>query len=503
MRKILAAVFVATLFPISSFALTQDEIKAQIATLLVQITALQKQIATQGGAVTVPAITPSGTVLPICTIPRIAYTSNSKGVAVTVIQDFLRSQGTFSQASTGFFGPVTRAALVQFQIKTGIISDAVNDGGIFATRTWAYVVPHFCPSGGTVVVPAVAQCVTSPQPTLSCQGTWQRITNQAGCSTGWTCVQPASTQSTNRPPLISAIVGPTDLKPDVSGTWNVSATDPDGDSLVFSAVYGDEGANLAQLLNIAQQGTPFASATSFTHKYTKTGSYTIVIFAKDAAGVYAKATLTLQVIAPFEINPALSADGSCTLNGVKTADQKTIANPACATSPLCGYPFLQCMKGQWIAVPAGGAGSDDSSISGACILDGVGYAVDGDPECSNSATNAYVYRTRDALPDGQKCENPGALKCTVNGWVGDAVYNHTGTRVACMSKNSLFVPAGKAARGNTCDENGNDYPNREKYYVCRRDGWWLSDPYGNWTQKQSSAPWIADYWDTPTINITY
>lgn len=44
----------------------------------------------------------------------------SRGQAVTKLQDDLRALGTFNRSSTGYFGPVTEAAVREFQLRNGI-----------------------------------------------------------------------------------------------------------------------------------------------------------------------------------------------------------------------------------------------------------------------------------------------------------------------------------------------------------------------------------------------
>ncbi|MBI5458081.1 PKD domain-containing protein [Candidatus Kaiserbacteria bacterium] len=505
LKRLAAAAVVSALFPASAFALTQDEIKAQIQALLAQIAALQQQIAAQGGTTTGAPV--SGNSAAICSVTKYPLKRGDRGDNVSRLQIFLKSQASavYGGEVTGFFGAQTEAALTRFQLQAGIISRA-GDGGVFGARTFQYVLGRFCTAAHAIVpvsTPVPNQCVPSPLPNLSCQGKWQRINNQSGCSTGWTCVENSPPQADNRPPLISAIVGPTNLKPDENGTWTVSATDPDGDSLVYSAVFGDEGANLSQLLNIAHQGTAYTSGTSFTHSYKKTGSYTIVIFAKDPRDAYGKATLTLQVSTPVEINPVPSPDGSCVLNGTTTKDGATIANPMCAAGATCSYPYLQCIKGQWVAIPSGGG---SGLPTGACFLNGQGYTVN--PVAAKCGVLGGASGRQGCAQDAQQCKQEcidffTAPTCTDDGWAniswGGGYINPSYVTVGCTSSNTMpspyaatgpiYVPGNMRVQGSRCAENSTVTP-CEVYYICKRDGWWLTDGSGFEIKKQDNAPWI-------------
>src|SRR6185503_11178978 len=276
MRKLAAALLLLISFPLVATALTQQELQAQIATLLAQLATIQQQIQSQTQTTNTTPVSTSAGASAICSVTRYPLKRGDNGEDVRKLQIFLVNQGMLATEPTGYFGQLTEKALTQFQLNAGIITSA-SQGGVFGPKTFQYVLNHFCittsltPPPGPTPPPTTQQCVPPPQPNLSCSGQWLRIFSATGCHTGWTCSQSATSTSqtspTNRPPMISALTGLTQLKPGENGTWTVTATDPDNDPLLYSMVFGDEGATMAQLLNIAEEGTPYSASRSFVHAY--------------------------------------------------------------------------------------------------------------------------------------------------------------------------------------------------------------------------------------------
>src|SRR3989344_5604124 len=123
-------------------AATAADIQTQINALLAQIQALQAQLS--GG-------TTGGT----------AYnytrdlTVGSRGDDVTALQNWLMTQSSAQwpagQAATGYFGPITRAALGRYQAAVGISPTA----GYFGPKTRAYVASLAVGTPGVPGVPGV------------------------------------------------------------------------------------------------------------------------------------------------------------------------------------------------------------------------------------------------------------------------------------------------------------------------------------------------------------
>lgn len=140
-RKVASvAVAVATIASLSGIAAAQSLSSADVAAILAQIAALQAKL----GAV--QATAPSSYTF------SVNLTLGSKGADVSALQNILISGGYLKvSAPTGFFGPMTKAALAAWQSANGI-SPAV---GYFGPKSRAAIatVPSPIPVPGPVPVP--------------------------------------------------------------------------------------------------------------------------------------------------------------------------------------------------------------------------------------------------------------------------------------------------------------------------------------------------------------
>ncbi len=110
-----------TFVPVAQGA-TVDELQAQIAQLLAQITSLQSQLSTAGGS------SSSSSAVPASLLTSGNLTIGSKGAAVMDLQKFLNANGYKVAASgagspgmeTSTFGSLTQAALAKWQAAVGI-----------------------------------------------------------------------------------------------------------------------------------------------------------------------------------------------------------------------------------------------------------------------------------------------------------------------------------------------------------------------------------------------
>jgi len=87
----------------------------------------------------------------------------------------------------------------------------------------------------------------------------------------------------NLPPVVSSIGGPSTLSVGQTGTWSITATDPENGALTYSVNWGD-----------SSSGTPKQTA-SFTHSYSQAGSYTVSFTVTDSAGASAQSTISVAV----------------------------------------------------------------------------------------------------------------------------------------------------------------------------------------------------------------
>ncbi len=101
--------------------------------------------------------------------------------------------------------------------------------------------------------------------------------------------------SQNFPPVITGLSGPTTLKVSETGTFTVSAYDPENKTLSYLIKWGDEPLNYqagySDNLSIARP----SQQTTFTHSYANPGDYTIRLEVSDDVGNIARSSLTVRV----------------------------------------------------------------------------------------------------------------------------------------------------------------------------------------------------------------
>ena len=102
-----------------------------------------------------------------------------------------------------------------------------------------------------------------------------------------------SLTTTNKPPVITGMGGPTSLKTNEVGTWSVKAYDPDGTYLSYSVDWGDN-----TLKSSASRSAITQSATqeaTFTHSYSQAGTYYPTFTVTDNTGLSAKTSISVNV----------------------------------------------------------------------------------------------------------------------------------------------------------------------------------------------------------------
>lgn len=149
-RFIQGLIISAMLVPAFASALTADELRVQINDLLAKIQALQTQISAGG---TLTGSTPS---VPAAagTCPRVSRVLKlgDSGADVTRLQQFLALDPVIypERNVSGYYGPLTEAAVKRFQCKNKIVcdGDASSTGyGVTGPRT-AAILALQCPDGG-------------------------------------------------------------------------------------------------------------------------------------------------------------------------------------------------------------------------------------------------------------------------------------------------------------------------------------------------------------------
>src|SRR3989344_2848388 len=123
-------VFSASVAVQTASALTADELQSQIKELLTKVAELTKLLNIlkgQDSTATPPSIVPSENTLRhrICSVLYRNISQGTSGDDVSSLQEFLREEGYFSANATGYFGPITAAALARWQAAQGVDSAGV------------------------------------------------------------------------------------------------------------------------------------------------------------------------------------------------------------------------------------------------------------------------------------------------------------------------------------------------------------------------------------------
>lgn len=298
MYKAIVVALILVFVPVASSAQTAEELQAKINALLAQIKVLQDQISGAPAAAT----TATSASLAAAGCPNLTRTLGvgSRGADVTTLQVFLKAQGHMSDEATGYFGLITEAAVKKLQVAHNLVSSgsAQTTGyGSVGPKTRA-LIASLCSavSASVSTQTQTMQCAQATSPTapaIACGGRWEKLMNNT-CHIGWRCV--LATTSGNKPPVITAIEGPTSLGIDVFSSWKINAIDPEGSALTYSVTWGDEGVEDI-LKAIAGLTSNFTTASSVTHSYAKAGNYSMQVTVKDSAGATAVGALGIKVTA--------------------------------------------------------------------------------------------------------------------------------------------------------------------------------------------------------------
>ncbi len=96
-------------------------------------------------------------------------------------------------------------------------------------------------------------------------------------------------------PVISGLTAPTSLTVGETGTWAVKAYDPDGTSLNYSVVWGDEISAYSGGSTVSATASVTVQNSIFTHIYSRGGTFTPVFTVTDASGLSAKTSASVSV----------------------------------------------------------------------------------------------------------------------------------------------------------------------------------------------------------------
>lgn len=452
MRTATAFLIALILIPAASSAQTAEELQAKINTLLVQIRALQDQIA---GASAAPAAAPTAG------CPALARTLGigSRGADVTALQEFLRAKGYMSDEATGYFGVLTEAAIKRLQVANGVVSggDAATTGyGAVGPKTRSRIA-SLCAGAASAPVtttPAASAPVTNAQqcaqvtsasaPNVACGGVWERMMNNT-CHIGWRCVVPQG--SGNKAPVITGISGPTEIGIGEYRSWQIQAADPEGGALSYSITWGDEG--FEDILRaLAGIGGTFTSVSTGSHSYVKAGTYAMQVSVKDAAGATATGALSVRVVAtsagantaadPLNPTASLTDPASAAACITPWGGQVVASGATAAWQPFftegvylsTTTPLMKCDNGGWKKCTAAGTGCQNythpTSTPETAALPS--YTTQIGAKCSPEGST----KKAQVPPGTQLCQwltcrtttvvETITLKCTHSGWTDYADY---------------------------------------------------------------------------------
>lgn len=169
--------------------------------------------------------------------------------------------------------------------------------------------------------------------------------------------------TTNRPPTVSGLSGPTTLAVGESGTWKIEAADPENGSLSYSVNWGESTPYLSS--SAVGSSAQFQQTTSFSHSYANAGTYTVSVIVTDNVGGSAKAATTVKVG---------SAPTVCTMQ----------YDPVCARPSGCANT---CAPG--MACPAICQLKEPKTYGNRCSADAEGAQFIHSGQCTSTSGNWY------------------------------------------------------------------------------------------------------------------
>ena len=130
---------------------------------------------------------------------------------------------------------------------------------------------------------------------------WWNVNYDTGVD-GWSVQdwleKAGSTPVANRLPVIDSFAGPTTLAPSVNGSWDIKATDPDGDAMTYRIDWGGDTYFWQDNLNPGPQyAGKLVSGNSIQLKYyfRSAGTYNLTLTVTDSKGGSASKTASVTV----------------------------------------------------------------------------------------------------------------------------------------------------------------------------------------------------------------
>ena len=221
-------------------------------------------------------------------------------------------QGKYQIRQTGTVGPLTRAKLNSLYGCTTTQSNCISEGAsygagdkqccsglVFVTDSGSGTIrtckkPTTCTPNWTC---GWGPCINGYQGQVAVDSNNCGVSSSTSTSTSIACPTLARvcTASTNLPPVISGVSGPTTLNVSQTGTWTISASDPENGTLSYSVIWGDEPTYPTMAAANSTGYGNYAQTTTFTHSYSGPGNYAAIFYVKDDAGNIAKSSISVNV----------------------------------------------------------------------------------------------------------------------------------------------------------------------------------------------------------------
>jgi peptidoglycan hydrolase-like protein with peptidoglycan-binding domain len=190
----------------------------------------------------------------------------------------------------------------------------------------SFVIPSNVVSG-----PYAVQVMQTTSPT-------GQLCPSTGCGIGYSngTFTIGNNSTLSQPPVISGGSFPTTLTVGQTGTWTVNASDPQNSSLSYSVDWGDNVpvCPAGYVCEMAATAKVFTQSTSFTHSYSKAGTYTIKFTVKNSSGL--TATTNTNVYVADNTAVVCPAGYICTPYGQATV---------CPNGYTCSYASYSCPTG--------------------------------------------------------------------------------------------------------------------------------------------------------------
>lgn len=305
-RPFIAGALFALIIPFAASAVTVDELKAQIQSLLQQVQQLQQQLVVETQGNSNAAAGNASTTPLICRALPFARSLflGMRGDDVATLQKQLIEEGLLTaDSATGFFGPLTQAAVQRWQAANNIVSSGdqnTTGWGVVGKKTLEALRRRCkdyrtgdgngagCVSGGSTYPEGYA--TTS---IMNADGTTDVIADaRFMCRNGQWKVEgglPGDNALT-----ITSISGPTALAVGATGTWTVQVGTTSTSTLTYYVTWGDEDA-FSQILAFGQVNETATSSPVFTHTYTRAGKFTARFGVRDANGRSARKSLAITI----------------------------------------------------------------------------------------------------------------------------------------------------------------------------------------------------------------